>query len=141
MIDSEFNYSRPVQFHETDVMGVVHHVNYLKYFEEARVAWLTWSGMRETHFPFCDRMLAVLSSQVFHDGACRFGDHIEIRLQVRVLRLKIEFQYVITKTPSGETVARGSTLHVLVDNQLKPCRPERRFVEYVEKQKWIETLL
>ena len=32
-----------VGFHETDAMGIVHHANYLRHFENARVAWL------ETH--------------------------------------------------------------------------------------------
>ena len=86
-------------------------------------------------------MLAVLHSQVFHDGPSRFGDELEIRLQTRVLRLKIEFQYVIYKKPENQVIARGSTLHVLLDGDLKPCRPEKRFIDFVEKQKWIETLL
>ena len=31
-----FTYKRRVTFYETDGMKVVHHANYLKYFEEAR---------------------------------------------------------------------------------------------------------
>jgi acyl-CoA thioester hydrolase len=29
-----------VPFYETDAMGVVHHANYVKYLELARIAWL-----------------------------------------------------------------------------------------------------
>ena len=35
-----FTYKRRVTFYETDGMKVVHHANYLKYFEEARVEYL-----------------------------------------------------------------------------------------------------
>lgn len=35
-----FIYKRRVKFYETDGMQVVHHANYLRYFEEARVEYL-----------------------------------------------------------------------------------------------------
>mgnify|MGYP000249430447 FL=1 len=35
-----FLYKRRVKFYETDGMQVVHHANYLRYFEEARVEYL-----------------------------------------------------------------------------------------------------
>ena len=41
-----------VGFHETDAMGIVHHANYLRFCENARVVWL------ETHdksYPDVDR--------------------------------------------------------------------------------------
>ena len=33
-------YAHRVGFHETDAMGIVHHSNYLKFCEDARVVWL-----------------------------------------------------------------------------------------------------
>lgn len=141
MLESEYKYIKTVQFYDTDLMGVVHHSNYLRYFEEARVDWLRAMGLEDTHYPKSDRLLAVMSSQVVHDSPCRFGDRLEISLQVRAQRLKIEFQYVIYNAASGARVARGSTTHVLVDKELKPRRPDRRFLEVLEKQKWTETLL
>jgi acyl-CoA thioester hydrolase len=144
-LNVDHKYKKMVHFHETDVMGVVHHSNYLKFFEEARVDWLRFKGLKDTHFPFCDRMLAVTETQVIHDSASRFGDELEITLQVRAQRLKIEFQYVITNPKEMKLVARGRTFHVLVDKDLKPRRPEKRFLsalaEELEKQPWIETLL
>lgn len=40
-----FTYKRRVKFYETDAMQVVHHANYLRYFEEARVEYLRAAGM------------------------------------------------------------------------------------------------
>ena len=34
-----FCYKRRVKYYETDRMGVVHHSNYLKIIEEARIKW------------------------------------------------------------------------------------------------------
>ena len=33
-------YRRRVQYYETDQMGIVHHSNYIRWFEEARTAFL-----------------------------------------------------------------------------------------------------
>ena len=33
-------YTHKVQYYETDKMGVVHHSNYIRWMEEARVAFL-----------------------------------------------------------------------------------------------------
>ena len=40
-----FTYKRRVKFYETDGMRVVHHANYLRYFEEARVEYLRAGGI------------------------------------------------------------------------------------------------
>ena len=40
-----FTYSRKAHYHETDQMGVVHHANYPKWMEEARVAFLDEMGL------------------------------------------------------------------------------------------------
>ncbi len=138
---SEYRYVKKVQFYDTDLMGVVHHSNYLRYFEEARVDWLKWMGLEDTHFPKADRSLAVISSQVSHDSPCRFGDQVEIRLEVRAQRLKIEFQYVITRLGDERLIARGRTTHVLVDKDFKLKRPHEKFLKALENQKWTETLL
>ena len=39
------SFDHRVGFHDTDAMGIVHHANYLKFCENARVIWL------ETHAP------------------------------------------------------------------------------------------
>mgnify|MGYP004616350157 CR=1 FL=1 len=33
-------YERCVHYYETDQMGIVHHSNYIRWFEEARTAYL-----------------------------------------------------------------------------------------------------
>ena len=40
-----FLYRRKAQYHETDQMGIIHHSNYVKWMEEARVAFLDYVGL------------------------------------------------------------------------------------------------
>ena len=40
-----FAYTRKAQYHETDQMGIIHHANYIKWMEEARLAYLEKLGL------------------------------------------------------------------------------------------------
>lgn len=37
-------YRRRAQYHETDQMGIIHHSNYIKWMEEARIAFMGEMG-------------------------------------------------------------------------------------------------
>jgi acyl-CoA thioester hydrolase len=128
-----------VAFSDTDAMGVVHHANYLRYCEEARVAWMRGRGLSGTHFPKTDKVLAVLHYQVWHLKPAFFDDAIEVRLQVRRKGLKIQFQYSMFK--SDELIAQAETVHIPVDRELRPVRPEGALVKQLEKEPWTETWL
>lgn len=136
-----FKMQRQVQFHETDLMGVVHHANYVKFFEDARVQWMLHSGIGKYHHPSMDRYLAVLNTQVQHLMPARFLDSLEVSVQVRLQGLKIEFQYAIDDLKTGRSVAKGFTSHVMVDKDLKPKKLEKAFVQEMENWQWTETWL
>ena len=38
------DYIRKVQYYETDRMGIVHHSNYIRWFEEARIFYMEKMG-------------------------------------------------------------------------------------------------
>ena len=38
-------YQRKVQYYETDQMGIVHHSNYIRWFEEARIDLMEQMGL------------------------------------------------------------------------------------------------
>lgn len=138
-----FTYQRRVAFSDTDAMGVVHHANYLRFCEEARVAWMREHGLSAVHYPRTDDVLAVLQYQVWHLQTATFEDQIKVSLQVRREGLKIQFQYAIYKVTNGEEVriAEAETLHVPVNKDLKPVRPAKQMLERLEKEKWTETWL
>ena len=41
-----FSYDWVVQYYETDQMAIVHHSNYIRWFESARTAYLSEVGFR-----------------------------------------------------------------------------------------------
>ena len=46
------SYIHKVQYYETDRMGLVHHSNYIRWMEEARVDWLEKIGMGFDYITF-----------------------------------------------------------------------------------------
>lgn len=134
-----FHYSRRVAFSDTDAMGVTHHANYMRYCEEARVAWMRARKLEDSHYPRADVVWAVLHFQIWHKKPSRFDDEIQVYLQVRRQGLKIQFQYAMY---IGDTrICEAETLHIAVDSELRPLRPIEAYLKVLEKEKWTETWL
>lgn len=134
-----FSYQRRVEFYETDLAGVVHHAEFLKYFEEARVDWLRQKGLLHLHSPEGPFTMAVLESGVQHLLPARFNDVLQVQLQVRSERLKIRFQYVIYSDRYGEKpIATGMTKHFPLNDHFKPCRLPEAVDEQIEREPWTE---
>ena len=44
--EKTYTYYRKAQYHETDQMGIIHHSNYVKWMEEARIGYMSRMGRR-----------------------------------------------------------------------------------------------
>ncbi len=130
-----------VSYFETDAMGVVHHSNYLRFFEDARVAWMCSLGLDRFHFPHADCHWAVLESRVQHLATSTFGDVLHTYVQVRRQRLKIIFQYVTFSAEADQPLALGETTLVPVNGAKKVMRLPEAVTEALEKTTWTETWL
>lgn len=95
--DEVFTYWRRVNFYETDLMRIVHHSNYLRFCEEARVDWALKKGLIEYQQPNSAYQLAVLETRVQHVKPAVFGDQLKICVQARLEKIRIIFQYRIYK--------------------------------------------
>ncbi len=110
-----------VRFCETDLMGVVHHSNYLVYFEVGRVDWLR--KRKITYADWTDRgvQTPVASAELHYRAASRFDDLLIIETTLAKLRsVSLDYTYRIRR---GETlIAEGSTRLACVDQGLKLLR-------------------
>lgn len=121
-----------VQFYETDQMGIVHHSNYLRFCEEARVAWAHSHGLIDYQRPQSAAHFAVLETQVKHLKPAFFGDELKVMIQARGQGIRIEFQYKILR--NEEVLAVAQTVHVPLNEDLKPMRLPLEMKKVLERE-------
>ena len=126
-------YDRSVNYYETDQMGVVHHSNYIRYFEEARVSFMDQCGYSYARFEEENTMSPVLGVECRYLKPVKFGDtiRIEVRL-VKFTRLKCSFSYEIRDIETGEIRAKGMTHHGFVDKDGKPVNVPKERPEFYQ---------
>jgi len=104
-----------VAFYETDAMGVVHHANYLRFFEEARVRWLEEHDHPYSHYLERGIHFAVTRSEVDHHLGARFDEHLEVATWLEWVRgASLRMAYSVIG--EGRTIASGATEHAAVDD-------------------------
>jgi acyl-CoA thioester hydrolase len=124
--DYEFTQGIRVRFVETDAMGVVHHSNYLAYFEEARVAYLRHIGHPFTEWRDAGLESPVLESFVQYRKPLNFDEEIKVHVSLaEITRATFQMAYVVTvDTADGVTEARatGVTVHGCTTTAGRPTR-------------------
>jgi acyl-CoA thioester hydrolase len=84
-----------VRFCETDLMGIVHHSNYLAYFEAGRVEWLRRRGVTYVEWAARGIHLPVVEANVRYRAPAQFDDVIAIEtrlVELRAASLRFEFR-------------------------------------------------
>jgi acyl-CoA thioester hydrolase len=103
-----------VRYAETDRMGLLHHANYLVYFEQARTELLRSQGLTYKDMEDQGFLLVIISAEVKFKSPARYDDVLTIKTTVsRTTPVRIEHTYVVTC--EGRTVAEGKTTLACVD--------------------------
>ena len=103
-----FSYALRVRYQETDGQGIVHHGNYLTYFEKARIELLRSYGISYREIEDSGLILVVAEARVEYVQPALFDDLLDVSVKIkRIKGATIEHTYVITR---GETeIVRGFT--------------------------------
>lgn len=116
-----------VRFCETDLMGIVHHANYLVFCEAGRVEWLRRRGVTYADWAASGVHLPVVEAHLGYAAPARFDDVLVVETALVELRaVSMKFGYVIRR---GETrIAYGWTRLACVDasHKLKRMTEEMR---------------
>lgn len=121
-----------VAFADTDAMGIVHHANYLRYFEVARVGWLREKGLDYRDWQNRGQHLPLVESYCRYKKPARFEDIIEIDVKPKRDGLRIIFDYEVFNRETKQLLATGQTQHVTVDNAMKVMEPPKDFLAAIE---------
>jgi acyl-CoA thioester hydrolase len=104
-----------VAFYETDAMGIVHHANYLRFFELARVCWLEEHDRPYSRYVEEGIHFAVTRSELDYHRSARFDDRLEITTWLDWVRgASLGMAYHVT---CGDALlVTGVTEHAAVDD-------------------------
>lgn len=99
-----------VRFVETDMMGVVHHGNYFRWFEMGRVEYLRQAGILILDLMAQGILFPIMDASCKYRAAARFDDEIVIETAMLELsRVKMVCSYRITREADGALLATGET--------------------------------
>jgi acyl-CoA thioester hydrolase len=111
-----------VRYVETDQMGVVHHANYIAWFELARTHLCALSGFHYAEIERKGVLLLVTGVEVRYHRPAHYGENVEVECWAdRLASRGVRFGYLVRR--GNERLATGKTEHVWVDRTSgKPCR-------------------
>lgn len=123
-----------VKYYETDQMGVVHHSNYIRYFETAREEMMSYYGV-----PYEETEARGIIMPV-HEVTCeyllpaKYNETLSVVTRLKTMpRSRITFHYTILN-PAGDIVAKGYVTLAFVDKSRGvPVRAPRFLTEVLEK--------
>jgi len=112
-----------VRYYETDQMGIVHHSNYLKFFEFARIEWLEKLNTPYHEIEKNKIILPVVKCELKFLKPLVFGDTFKVKVHcTKKPTASIEFSYEIFNN-SGEKTTEGKTLLAFLNSDsMKPIR-------------------
>ena len=112
-----------VRYAETDAMGVVHHANYLVYFEEGRSHYMREMGSDYAEIEASGYQLPVTETGIRYLGSLRYGDTVQIRSHVEEsLSRRLKFSYEVTNLADQRVLVTGFTNHIWTDGAGKVTR-------------------
>ena len=125
-------YIHRVQYYETDKMGITHHSNYIRWMEEARVAFLAEIGWDYAKLEEMGIVSPVLNISCDYKKTTTFSDEISIEVTIREFRgVKLFLTYVM-KNDKGEIVCTAESSHAFLDTNGRPLKVKQDFPELYE---------
>ncbi|MBE8953371.1 MAG: acyl-CoA thioesterase [Quinella sp. 1Q7] len=122
-----------VKFFDTDTMGVVHHSNYIRWFETGRVEFLRELGLTLTEFMDDGILFPIVEVAAKFHAPAKFDDELEIVTTAEALtRAKMKFNYVIRRRGEQKILAEGTSTNVFTCDG-KICRLPEKFFTRLER--------
>ena len=130
-----FKTSFPVRYYETDQMGIVHHSNYIRYFECARDAMLVQMGLPIER---CESelgvMIPIVSVECHYHHPLHMGDVLTAVAEVEKVPLaKVEVKQAVYNQ-DGDLCADGVVKLGFIDKDtFRPVRCPEAVVKLFEQ--------
>ncbi len=119
-------YKRKINYYETDKMGITHHSNYLRFMEEARIAWME---SIDCDYLKCEKLgifSPVLKINCDYKKTTTFNDEIDIIVKlVKYNGIRIVIEYEMTLDKKKVLIAQSE--HCFINKSGKPVNILKEF--------------
>ena len=127
-------FERKINYYETDKMGIIHHSNYIRFFEEARCALLEKAELPYDLMEEKGIMSPVLGVSCKYKQHVTFGDIIKIHTYIKEFSgVKFTVGYEIYNKKTNALCVFGESNHCFTDSNLKPLNLKKHFNDVYEK--------
>lgn len=122
-----------VEYHHTDQMGIVHHSNYVKFFEVARTEWLRANGLTYAEMERRGVMMPIVDVAVKYRNPAVYDELISVTAFVDAMPMaRMTFRYEV-RGEDGREIASGSTTLGFIDSQTRrPIRAPQWLLEVIK---------
>lgn len=133
-------YMHHVQYYETDQMAIVHHSNYIRWFEEARVDCMNQMGYGYKKMEEDGIISPVIAVTAEYKSMTRFDDNV--RIEVKIMKfngVKLQIAYQIYDNETNELRCQGESQHCFIDRNGKIVSVKKTNEEfYNQMQSYVE---
>lgn len=117
-----------VRYAETDAQGIVHHANYLVWFEEGRSDFLRQRGLAYSEMEKAGFFVVVAGAELQYKAPAIYEDRVTIETTLARARGKVlEFTYRALR--QGTLLAEGRTVHVVLGRDRRPVTLPAQFLD------------
>ncbi len=107
-----------VRFAETDLMGIVHHSQYVVWMEEGRSDFMRRKGFTFDQWEAANIGFAVSELNLRYHAPAHYGERVTVRTWIESLRSRqIVFAYQIVNADSRLELVTGTVKLIAVDRQ------------------------
>ena len=124
-----------VEYHHTDQMGIVHHSNYVKFFEVARTEWLRSAGLTYAEMERRGVMMPIVDVQIKYRQPAYYDELIKVKAIVEEMPMaRMTFKYEIRGEDDRDIATGLTTLGFIDKTTRRPHRAPAWLLEVVERE-------
>lgn len=123
-------YRHQTKYYETDQMGIIHHSNYVKWMEEARMNLMEQIGMGYKQMERLEILFPVLSISIDYISMVHFDDTVLI--ETRIINydgFHMELEYKMYNDETGDLHATATSKHCFLNGSGKSISLKRTYPE------------
>ena len=123
-------YVHHAQYYETDQMSIIHHSNYIRWMEEARLDFMSQCGVPYKELEDMGIIIPVLSVSCEYRSMVHFDDDVIIHVKVvRYSGIKMNLEYAFTNAATGELTTTGTSSHCFLNRDYRPISLKKDYTD------------